>query len=701
MFPKTNTLLPYGALALCSLLGATMLHAAPTNANLVTTHVDATRRAALSGHRVAWASTANDRGEVAASTSLPSLQILLRRSPERQAAFEALLAGQQDPASPDYHHWLTPTQIGERFGATQSDIDAIATWLIGRGLSVESVSNSRMSIRYGGDAAAVNRAFDTRLRWYADADGRKRMAPATEPAIPAALSGAVRGVLGLSGIRFEPAVRVGHPRIGSVGGLRPALSNCSGASCSYYVTPGDFSNIYNLGDASAQGWDGTGQSIAILGRARVSDADLQAFGARLGIVIKTPTVVIPPDGTDPGPAATSCSDTDVGDGHGTCDKPSDLVQDQGEATLDVTRAASVAPGADVKLIVSGQVSDDDGNQYDGLIYTLDYAIDHEPLAAQIISISFGSCEGQNSLAVANGLDSYFAQAAMQGQSVFVASGDGGAADCADYFSAPTATLSRSTNIFCSSSHVTCVGGTSFGIGTDTAQYWSPTNSRTGYVSAKGYIPEGAWNEPLNDDGTTTVAATGGGVSAYIAKPSWQAGIGVHGNPGRNVPDVAFGASSKYGYFGCMAASQASCVPATTGPDKGTFHFLAWGGTSASAPSMAGIGALLNQRTGAAQGNLNPTLYALAATSANGVFHDVTVASSGVADCSVGKASLCNNSLASPISISGGLAGYLVGDGYDPVTGLGSIDVSRLLDAWPLSPPRRHGHSGHAFPASRF
>jgi len=675
-----NLFRPRNTLTLCGVFGVSLLAAMTASAaekNLVTTRIDTTQRTALHGQRVAWAAPANDRGKVSASMPIASLQLTLKRSPERQAAFDALLAQQQDPASPNYRHWLTPTEIGERFGATQADIDAISTWLIGQGLSVESISNSRTSLRFSGSAADVGRAFSTELHWYAGRNAENRMAPNGEPRIPAALSNAVKGVLGLSEIRFEPQYHVGKTRTGGVDEARPALSNCSSGDCLYYVTPGDFARIYGVLGATEQGWNGTGQSIAIVGRARVSDADLQAFGARLGITLPTPTVVVPPDGTDPGPAATSCSDTDLGDGHGTCDKPSDLVKDQGEATLDVTRASSVALGADIKLVVSGKV----GNQ-DGLGYAIDHVINEGLSVASVISISFGSCEGDNSLGVANAIDDAFAQAAMQGQSVFVSSGDGGAGDCEDYFSAPVAGATRSTNIFCSSGHATCVGGTSFGVGTDNNQYWNSTSSKPGYISAKGYIPEGAWNQPLEADGTTTtVAGTGGGVSTYIAKPSWQVGTGVPGNQGRYVPDVSFDASTEYGYFGCMAASQASCVVGADGAGAGSFRFLAWGGTSASAPSMAGVGAILNQKNGTAQGNLNPTLYALAATPANGVFHDITVASSGVTDCSVNTASLCNNSLPSPTSLTGGLAGYLVGNGYDPVTGLGSINVTNLLDHW--------------------
>lgn len=641
--------------------------AAAVDANLVTLRIDTSQRTTLSGQRVEWAAAANDRGTVAATRELTALRLGLKRTPERQRAFDAYLRELRDPTSPNYQRWLTPSEVGERFGASDADIEAISGWLRDQGLKVESLSNSRTSLRFSGTAAAIGSAFDTELRWYETADRQKRMAPARDPRIPAALADAVDGVVGLSEVRFEPLGRIGRLDSLPADGTRPALTNCQGGDCAYFVTPGDFAKIYNLEGPKAQGFDGRGQTIAVLGRARVHNGDIQAFGERMKVPMKTPKVIIAEGGVDPGPAATTCGTS----GSPSCDDPDELTGDQGEATLDVTRAGSVAPGAEIKLVISGR-----NDNVDGLIHALIHAIDHEPLEANIISISFGSCEAANSQALGDALDDAFAQAAMQGQSVFVSSGDAGAADCAKYFTTPEPNLSRSTNVFCSSGHVTCVGGTSFGLGTDNSQYWSATNSAN-YTSAKGYIPEGAWNEPLDYDGKPYVASTGGGVSVYIRKPSWQTGPGVPGTQGRYVPDVSFGASTLNGYFGCMAASQGSCIP---GADN-MFRFVVWGGTSASAPSMAGIAAMLNQKAGAAQGNLNPTLYSLGTNRANGVFHDITVQSSGVSNCRVDVASLCNNSLPGPSGLTGGVKGYLVGPGYDLATGLGSIDVTKLFANW--------------------
>jgi 2-C-methyl-D-erythritol 2,4-cyclodiphosphate synthase len=211
-------------------------------------------------------------------------------------------------------------------------------------------------------------------------------------------------------------------------------------------------------------------------------------------------VIVPPGGTDPGDPATTCSDS----GTPSCSDPDDTVADQFEATLDVQRAGSAAPGATIDLIVAKDTSTTSGIQL-----AVEYAIDTSPPPAKVLSISYLTCEADNGPAVVHSLDDMFSQAAAEGISVFVASGDSGAAGCADHTVAPTTGQVPGTNALCSSGQVTCVGGTQFA---DTAQpslYWSASNGPH-YLSALGYIPEGAWNEPVSSSGASQLGATGGG-----------------------------------------------------------------------------------------------------------------------------------------------------------------------------------------------
>lgn len=641
------------------------------SADVITDSIDNAKRVAVPDQRVRWAKAESDRGAVPADLALDHLSLVLRRTPERQQAWERLLQEQQDPTSANYHHWLSPLEVGERFGASQHDIDALSEWLRTQGLRVESVSNSRMRIVFSGRAADVAAAFATKLNYF-QVGTEKRIANSASPTIPAALSDTVLSVIGLNSVRFKPTHSASATRPASLppGAPQPLATVCGdGGDCQHVVFPADFARIYDIDAPSLQGIDGRGQTIAIVGRSRVYEPDMLNFQARAGLPTKYPVVIVPPTGTDPGDPASACSDA-VGSTLPSCTNPDDKISDQSEATLDVQRAGSVAPGATIDLIVADNVG-----TADGLQIALEYAVDTHPLPAHILSISYLTCEPDNGSAVVRSIDAMFAQAAAEGISIFVASGDSGAAACADHTGAPPATQTLGINALCSSGYVTCVGGTQFADSAQPSTYWAPT-SGANYLSALGYIPEGAWNEPLDRNSAPQLGATGGGISIYIAKPAWQTGIGVPANASRNTPDVSLTASVHDGYFTCMAAQSGSCVVANH-----SFNFLISAGTSASAPSMAGITALLNQKVGAPQSNLNPRLYALAANPGNGVFHDVTIASSGVTACSLATPSLCNNSTPGPGGLSGGLQGYTVGDGYDLATGLGSVDVANLLAQW--------------------
>jgi subtilase family serine protease len=618
---------------------------------------------ALHGQRAPWALPENSQGPVPGDLTLEHLTVVLKRSPQQQQAFELFLQQLQDRTSPNYHHFLTPIQIGQRFGASQTDIGAVSEWLRAQGLRVDSVANSRMMIDFSGTASLVGAAFATEMRYY-EVNGERRIAAADDPQIPAALANVIQSVSGLYTIHNRPYHVMGQARKVEGGGfILPAGTFCN-PGCINVIFPADFATIYDLNSVTV---DGTGQNIGIIGRSRVYDPDIENFQTQSALAIKDPTVIIPPLGVDPGPP------------DGTVNPAPD---DQGEATLDVTRSTSIAPGATIDLIVSASTETQDGVQI-----ATEYAVDTSPVPAPIMSISFGSCEnptgGGGGLSEDQYWDSLFSQAAGEGISVFVAAGDAGAAGCDDYFAQPPATQVLSINSICASSYVTCVGGTEFADAADPALYWNQNPVQAPpFESALGPIPEGGWNEPSNGSGGFQTAAGGGGFSLYIPTPSWQTGPGVPGTQGRYNPDVAFSSSGATaqphdGYFGCLAADGGSCVV-----QDGGFSFLIFSGTSAAAPDMAGITALLNQQEQAPQGELNQRLYELAAvTPTNNVFNDVTVATSGVSPCAVTTPSMCNNSTPSPTALTGGLAGYLVTAGYDEVTGLGSINGATLLANW--------------------
>ena len=173
------------AIAICTL---TLLLSAASQAvarDAIVTLVDNAKRAVLPGHSVPWAQPKNDLGTVPANLMLDHLSLVLRRSPERQLAYDQLLREQQNPASPNYHHWLSPIEIGERFGATQHDIDALSSWLLMQGFSVDVVANSRTRIHFSGRAADVASAFGTELHYF-QGDAEKRIANTVAASIPAA-----------------------------------------------------------------------------------------------------------------------------------------------------------------------------------------------------------------------------------------------------------------------------------------------------------------------------------------------------------------------------------------------------------------------------------------------------------------------------------------------------------------------------------
>jgi subtilase family serine protease len=627
-------------------LAVTCFAHAPVDAqtvNRIARDADLAALQTLPNHHPQWANPVNDEGLAPPDRKLDNLTLILSRSPEQEKAFEKFLADQLDPASPEYHHWLTPAEVGERFGPSNSDLTAIEDWLQSQGLHVNFVAPSRMFVGFGGEAARIGLAFRTELHHY-KVNNMERMSVSSDPVIPKALAPAIKAIQGLYSTHDRPFLGAKSMRSDS-----PAINSTTGE---HFIVPADFATIYDL--------SGTGmQTIGIVGRSRTNLADITNFELKTLTEFPNPTEIVPTafGGVDPGPAFTTPPPGGVS------------LEDQLEATLDVTRAASIAQDGNVLLVVATEASG-------GIEADAQYLVQTSPVPAQIVSISFGECESSAGPSKVTFWDTLFQQAAAEGISVFVASGDSGASGCDEYFAVPPANPQpNSPNYICSSSYATCVGGTEFNDTANPSLYWNASNRLYSNASALSYIPEGAWNDPLDANLQTQAAASGGGVSAIIPTPSWQTGTGVPAErTGRYTPDIAFSASAHDGYFGCFAAGGNDCVSDATG----TFYFEYFYGTSAAAPSMAGIAARLNTRLGLAQGNLNPEIYQMAVTAPN-AFHDVTVETSGVTNCDIDTPSMCNNSIPGPGGPGGGQAGYMVTAGYDLVTGLGSLDVTNFLE----------------------
>jgi subtilase family serine protease len=575
-----------------------------------------------------------------------NVTVALKRDAPTQAAFETLLTEQQRPGSALYRQWLSPAEVGQMFGVAPADLQAVEGWLESQGLAVARVEPNGLLLDVTGSVAAVSGAFRTNFAEFR-VGAETRLSATEEPSVPVALEAVIAGVHGLSQSTLHPQsiATVMQGRLSAqVGGGLSAQPQLTATNGQHFLTPNDFATIYDLGSVYSGGNTGAtvagkAQRVAIVGRSRVAATDISQFESMTGLPAAQPNVIVPTGGVDPGT---------TNDGN------------QDEATLDVDRVMGTAPGVGVDLVVSA-----DSRTVSGIYTAAAYAVN--TLVDPVLSISFGDCEanaGQQGVSV---WDTLFSAAAAEGISVMVSSGDSGAAGCDGESSTLPLTQTASINYICASSYVTCVGGTQFADTSSAGSYWSAQNG-SGQSSAVSYIPEGAWNEPQS--GSTYVAAgTGGGASAYIAKPSWQTGAGVPADGMRDVPDVALSSATHDGYVACLAYAGGDCSQQ---------RFEVFGGTSAAAPGMAGIVALMNTATGTAAGNVNPLLYRLAADASNGVFHDVTEATAGVSGCTVSIPSMCNNSTPSAAGLTGGLAGFEVAAGFDQSTGWGSVDAARLI-----------------------
>ena len=576
--------------------------------------IDEAHRVTLAGHIHPKARAENDQGRVEPSLVIPRVTLVLKPSATQQADLDRLLAEQQDIASPNFHHWLTPEEYADRFGVSTDDLSKIVSWLQDQGFTAAPPARGRNWVAFSGTAAQVESAFHIEIHHYM-VNGVKHFANASEPSIPGALGAVVAGIHGLNDFRFRAPKHVQQSQSKSLdpNSAQPDYNSGGG---SHYLAPDDLAGIYNIKPLYSGGYDGSGQKLVVVGQSAINLTDLQQFRTYFNLAPNDPQIVLLPNTTDPG-----------------------IVKgDEGEADLDLEWSAAVARNATVIYVYAKDVTDAVG-----------YAIDQN--LAPVISMSYGLCEQDTSSADAATLQSWARQANAQGTTWFAASGDAGAIDCNGDGNPSTNTV-LAVDLPASLPEVTGVGGTTFNEGA--GNYWNSSND-TNKASALSYIPEITYND---HNTSRNPSASGGGASVIYAKPSWQTGTGVPSNTARNVPDVSLTGSADHD--GYMVYSDGSIQVV--------------GGTSAPTPVFAGIAALLNHysvsnriQPSAGMGNINPRLYALAQTTSD-VFHDITSGDNIInVTCSL-RARDCTP----------GPVGYTAGPGYDQVTGLGSVDVHNLI-----------------------
>jgi len=491
--------------------------------------IDEANLVALKGNVHPAATAKNDVGQVRNTLPMSDLILVLSRDPEQQAAFEKFVASEYDANSPNYHQWLTPDQVGEQFGPSQTDIATITNWLTGHGLTVNSVSKDRMSIRFGGLAGQVQSTFHTEIHNLVVA-GVPHVANMSDPQIPAALTPVVVGVKSLHNFFPRPehhlgslvkqdAATGGWLKMPSTNGAqastipttrttgaRPEFGISVPASGNYSaylvedVDPWDFATIYNilpLWNAPSP-INGAGQTIAVAGTSDINQNDIATFRRFFGLPAYTsanqPQIIHPlATNDDPGICTSTTASAPCG------------INDLLENSLDVEWTGSIAPAAQIVLVNGVAQSATDDNLYDAEDYIVQNV---DTLNARIINVSYGECELANGTAGNVEYYNMWQTAASEGISVFVAAGDSGSASCDQGGSISlTSVAEYGTTVsgLASTPYNTAVGGTDFNwcsvnssAECKPAPYWGTNYQSTGsteaVTSALGYVPEVPWND---------------------------------------------------------------------------------------------------------------------------------------------------------------------------------------------------------------
>jgi len=600
------------------------LHARPR----ITQRLDEMDRVALVGNTHPEARAAKDRGVVANDFAMEHMLLQLKRSPEQERAVQQFIDELQTKGSPNFHHWLTAQEFGERFGISKPDLDTVTGWLTSQGFRINVIYPSGMLIDFSGTAGQVRRAFRTEIH-NLEVKGERHIGNVSDPGIPVALAPVVAGVVSLHDFRPKAMYKMHQSR------AQFTFPDQFGGTA-YAMVAADLAKIYNLNPLFSAGVSGQGETIVLIEDTDVfSASDWSTFRQTFGLSGYASASFTQIHPAPPAPQANNCGASGVV-------RPND-----GEAILDAESASAAAPSAAIEMAACADTS----TTFGGLI-AIQNLINASTPPPSIMSISYGQCETVNGAAANAAYNSAYQQAVAEGVSVFVAAGDSGAAGCDN--SVAEATQGIAVNAFASTPNNVAVGGTDFSdtySGTN-ATYWNSSNT-SAFGSAISYVPEIPWNDscasfllstyvgysptygstslcndPFYGSFFMTTVAGGGGPSQCASgspstagvvsgscagwpKPSWQTVLGNPNDGVRDTPDVSlFAADGLWSHYYIFCWSDTAGGGAACGSDPGVWSGA--GGTSFASPIMAGIQALINQKAGGPQGNPAPVYYQLAA-----------------------------------------------------------------------------------------
>jgi kumamolisin len=495
----------------------------------------------LQGNLPAALASAKRLNRVAGGEKISLALVLPLRN---QGQLDDLLQRLYTPGDLMYGQYLTSSQFAEQFSPTQADYDAVIAFAKSQGLTVVSTHPNRTIVDVVGNAQTVERAFGVQLNQYQLENGRIFRAPSSEPQIPAQLSGRLVGVLGLDNSAVwhaHHARRSSAPASAGAPGTAPVPApNAPGSGPGGGLAPNDIKAAYNL---NGIGTSGVGQSLALFELDGYLASDIAKYEGQFGLpnVLLQNILVDGFDGSAGGDAI--------------------------EVVLDIDMQIALAPNINKILVYEAP------NSFAGVVDTYNrIATDN---LAKSVSTSWGLAEQYNSTSGRKTENQTFQQMAVQGQSIFAASGDSGA-----YADGSTISVQDPA----SQPFMTVVGGTTL------------TTKSTG----------GAWKSETNWNNNS--GSGGGGISTLWAKPAYQSFFGIS-STFRNEPDVSLNADPYTGY---------------------AIYLGGWttvGGTSAAAPLWSAYVACVNQgriATGKTTlGFANPLIYKIGAGSRFAPdFHDI-------------------------------------------------------------------------------